>query len=342
MPTASPRNVASVIAITTAVLVGVLLFFIQLIQWSSTTSLLGLTIGTAIVSFVITYWGIGYFITKKLRVIYKIISTEKHPAQPTINWSSDVLSTVTNQVQEHHQLINSQIIALENNTNYRQEFLGNVSHELRTPLFALQGYILTLIDGGIDDKEIHINYLKRAQRNVERLIHLVDDLQTVTQLEHETTALQLKKNNIVAIVNDVFHNLELEAHQLNVTLVCTVQKPLYVLCNKEKMEQVFVNLIMNAIKYSKPEGGKITVRFHDMDIKTMIEISDNGIGIAQHNLLRVFERFYRVDSHRARSQGGSGLGLAIVKHIIEAHQQHISVRSTVGEGTTFSFTLINT
>ncbi len=341
MPTASPSNVALVIAISIAMLVGILLCCVYLMQLSITTNLLVLMVGTTVVAFAITYWGISYFITNKLRVIYKIISPEKQAVKPTINFNTDVLSTVTTQVEQYQQGINSQIVALQNNTNYRQEFLGNVSHELRTPLFALQGYILTLIDGGIDDKEIHINYLKRAQRNVERLIHLVDDLQTVTQLEHQTTLLPLQKNNIVAIVNDVFHNLELEASQLNVALICNEQKPLYVLCNKEKMEQVVVNLIMNAIKYSKPEGGKITVRFYDMDNKTMIEISDNGIGIAQHNLLRVFERFYRVDSHRARSQGGSGLGLAIVKHIVEAHQQHISVRSTVGEGTTFSFTLPN-
>lgn len=337
----SPRNVALIIAISVGIVVGVGQFILTHFHFNNSIGALFSVVFTSVITFAIASVSINYFLNEKLHLIFKSISTHRNSAQhlKTLDYSKNVLSNVSMQVENYQQRINTEIATLQTNASYRQEFLGNVSHELRTPLFVLQGYLLTLIDGGIDDKEIHLNYLKRAQRNVERLINLVDDLQVITQLEHETAELVTQKENLTALVTDVIHGLELEAQQLNVTLTCTEKKAVYVLCNKQKIEQVLVNLIMNAIKYSKAEGGTIAIKMYDIDTKIIIEVADNGIGIAENHLRRVFERFYRVDTHRARAQGGSGLGLAIVKHSIEAHHQNISVRSTVGQGTTFSFTL---
>jgi two-component system, OmpR family, phosphate regulon sensor histidine kinase PhoR len=344
---ATPRNVALFIGLCAMSLVFLCLsviYYVQtsyFVQMKASICVIAVLLATLVFVSLAAYLSIQYFLNKKLQLIYTAITTHRTNDNLTanLNYSTDVLSQVNNDVQAYQQRINTEIAALETNANYRQEFLGNVSHELRTPLFTLQGYILTLIDGGIDDKEIHIKYLHRAQKNVERLINMVEDLQMITELEHNNAHINLQKHNLTDIISEVFASLEIEAKQLNVHLQNADKKPMYVVCDKKKTEQIFINLIMNAIKYSKPEGGIISISTQHLHDKYLIEIADNGIGIAEQHLLRLFERFYRVDSHRARTQGGSGLGLAIVKHCIEAHKQHIAVRSTIGVGTTFSFTL---
>ncbi len=226
--------------------------------------------------------------------------------------------------------------------NYRKEFLGNVSHELKTPIFNIQGYVATLIDGGINDPKINMEYLKRADKSVDRMINIIDDLETISQLETGTLSLDLEKFNVVEMVNDICKQIEIQAQKKNISLnVNTPQKIVKVYADRFRIRQVFANLLSNSIKYGKENGETSIVITPEKD-KVSVSISDNGIGLEEKHLPRIFERFYRVDKGRSREQGGTGLGLSIVKHIIEAHHQTISVSSKENEGTTFIFSLPKT
>lgn len=222
--------------------------------------------------------------------------------------------------------------------NYRKEFLGNVSHELKTPIFNIQGYISTLIDGGINDPKINIDYLKRADKSVDRMIHIIDDLETISQLESGTLSMDIEHFNVVEQVHDIISQTEIMAARRNIKITVHTPDKIKVAADRFRIRQVFANLITNSIKYGK-EGGETIVTVLDEKERVKITISDNGIGIEEKHLPRLFERFYRVDKGRSREQGGTGLGLSIVKHIIEAHDQTISVKSEFGKGTTFEFTL---
>jgi len=223
--------------------------------------------------------------------------------------------------------------------NYRKEFLGNVSHELKTPIFNIQGYISTLIDGGINDPKINLDYLKRADKSVDRMIHIIDDLETISQLESGTLALDIENFNVVEQVKDICSQIEIQAAKKNITLKINAQKEnIKTASDRFRMRQVLSNLLSNSIKYGKENGETLVTIESDKD-KITITVSDNGIGISPKHLPRLFERFYRVDKGRSREQGGTGLGLSIVKHIIEAHGQTIVVSSEFGKGTTFIFTL---
>lgn len=223
--------------------------------------------------------------------------------------------------------------------NYRKEFLGNVSHELKTPIFNIQGYISTLIDGGINDPKINIDYLKRADKSVDRMIHIIDDLETISQLESGSLSLDIENYNVVEQVQDVLSQLEIMAGKKNIHIHFEASaEKIKTAADRFRMRQVLGNLITNSIKYGK-EGGETRINITEDKEKITVTISDNGIGIEAKHLPRLFERFYRVDKGRSREQGGTGLGLSIVKHIIEAHDQTIMVSSEFGKGTTFVFTL---
>ncbi len=224
---------------------------------------------------------------------------------------------------------------------YRREFLGNISHELKSPIFNIQGYILTLLDGGLDDPNINKDFLIRTEKSVNRLIAIVDDLEEISKLESGELKLNGIPFDLCELAKDVSDFLLMKAQQNNATITINKKdlKSVMVFADKKRIRQVLINLIENAIKYSDKDKNKIIVRFFDMDENFLVEVKDNGSGISEENLPRVFERFYRIDKGRSRDMGGTGIGLAIVKHIIEAHEQTISVRSKVGQGTTFSFTL---
>jgi two-component system phosphate regulon sensor histidine kinase PhoR len=222
--------------------------------------------------------------------------------------------------------------------NYRKEFLGNVSHELKTPIFNIQGYVSTLIDGGINDPKINLDYLKRADKSVDRMIHIIDDLETISQLESGTLSLDIEKYNIVELLHDVISQLEIQSSKKNIVLKVEAPDVVKTLSDRFRIRQVLSNLLSNSIKYGK-ENGETIVKIESDKEKITITVSDNGIGIESRHLARLFERFYRVDKGRSREQGGTGLGLSIVKHIIEAHNQTIMVSSEFGKGTTFIFTL---
>lgn len=234
-----------------------------------------------------------------------------------------------------------EIDLLTERENYRREFLGNVSHELKTPLFSIQGYVLTLIEGGVEDENIRDKYLNRINKSVERLAYIVKDLDMITELESGNQKINIKSFNILALTREVFDLLEIKAQKNDVTL--TIENPLdipiRVMGDIERIEQVLTNLIVNAINHSAKESAEVVVSFKTVGDKIKTTVKDNGIGIKKDHLDRIFERFYRIDKSRSRNSGGSGLGLSIVKHILEAHGEKIKVKSQYKVGTQFSFTL---
>ncbi len=283
------------------------------------------------------------FIYNKIKLIYKTIHELKSSREYTsqnLNLNSDVFKDVNREVLSWAADKRNEIEQLKQLEQYRREFVGNVSHELKTPVFNIQGYILTLLDGGMDDPKINKDYLKRAANSVERMISIIEDLQDISQLEAGELNLYFDKFDVVSLAKDLFEGLKMKADMAKIRLVFkeNYDKPIYVMADKDRIRQVFTNLLVNSMKYGN-DGGTTEIRFFDMDENILVEIADNGIGIEKQHLPRLFERFYRVDKGRSRNQGGTGLGLAIVKHIIEAHKQTINVRSTPGVGSTFSFTL---
>jgi two-component system phosphate regulon sensor histidine kinase PhoR len=219
--------------------------------------------------------------------------------------------------------------------------MGNISHELKTPLFTVQSYILTLLDGAMDDKKVRKEYLRRASRGVERLIYIVKELDMISKLE--IGGLELKKDNfnIIELIQNIFDLLEMKAAKKNISLVFdkVYSEAIFVNADKERIEQVFTNLVVNSIKYGKQDGTTEVGIENILKNKVLIRVTDNGEGILKENMSRIFERFYRVDKSGSRKEGGSGLGLSIVKHIVEAHKEKIYVESQFGIGSEFSFTL---
>ena len=234
-----------------------------------------------------------------------------------------------------------EINILKDQENYRREFLGNVSHELKTPLFTIQGYILTLIEGALKDKKVRGKYLRRSAKGVDRLISIVKDLDLITQFESGIKTVDKTNFNIYELIENVYDLMEFESEKNSTKLLVNNENisPVIVNADKERILQVLTNLVVNSIKYGK-EGGytKVKVEEYDKD-RIIVRVKDNGEGIEDEHLPRLFERFYRIDKNRSRKKGGSGLGLSIVKHIIEAHQEQIFVESKIGQGTEFSFTL---
>ena len=236
----------------------------------------------------------------------------------------------------------SEINILKDQENYRREFLGNISHELKTPLFTIQGYILTLVDGGaLKDKKVREKYLRRAAKGVDRIISIVKDLDLITQFESGIKTVDRSEFNIFDLVDNVFDLLEFESEKNNISLKLENNNNslIYVNADQERILQVLTNLIVNSIKYGSDNGyTKVIVEDFNKE-KVIVRIIDNGEGIEEEHIPRLFERFYRIDKNRSRKKGGSGLGLSIVKHIIEAHNEQIFVKSEIGKGTEFSFTL---
>lgn len=292
---------------------------------------------TGLFSYFLVRWFIDVFLYNKIKLIYKNINDFK--SKPGDLKDVDIRQ-VDKDVTTWNTQRESEIEKLMIRESYRRQFVGNVAHELKTPIFNIQGYIDTLLDGAIDDEHINKKFLQRANKSVSRMIHIVEDLDQITKLEGGKIELHEEPVDIIEIISDLIEQLELKAKKRGVKLTMSqTQKGRYMVeADVEKIQQVLVNLIVNAIKYGK-EGGEVLLRTYDMDQNILIEVADNGNGIAQKHLNKIFDRFYRVDTSRDREQGGSGLGLSIVKHIIEAHNQVINVRSTEGQGCTFSFTL---
>jgi len=297
-----------------------------------------------IVFFIICYFILQYriqkYIFKRIKEIYENVTDIETPELTEAILNSDI-SRLSNEVEKFAVYNKRQIAQLNRRENYRRDFLGNISHELKTPLFTVQGYLLTLLDGAKDEPEILDNYLGRANKGVERLIAIVKDLDLISKLEASDTDIVKVPFNIVSLVEEIFDLLEMKAKQRHINLgFDKVYKfPIVVLGEKERIEQVFTNLLVNSIKYGKI-GGNTIVKFENLGRdKIVVKVQDDGEGISQTDQERIFERFYRVDKSRSRDQGGSGLGLSIVKHILESHDEEISIKSSPGKGSTFSFTM---
>ena len=255
--------------------------------------------------------------------------------------SEDVLSKVSHEVENWTDRKSKEIKDLRDQEEFRREFIGNLAHELKTPIFSIQGYILTLLEGGLEDSSVNRDFLLRAAKGVDRMTHIVEDLDEITKFESGRIPIDKKEGNIIDLAKEIIESFEHKAKKRKVKLKFkeNYDRPFIVKMDSARIGQVLTNLINNAVIYSKPEGGEVEIRFYPMDKQLLIEVADNGNGIAEEHLPRLFERFYRVDKSRSRHEGGTGLGLAIVKHIIEGHGQSIDVRSTEGLGSTFSFTL---
>lgn len=342
MRTYTYRQLAFYISLMTALLGGgfmLMVYFYSNNLWFTFFSLILFTV----IHYVLIRYILKRFISDKIKPVYKAIleipvsGSHQEKKEPK---GSDLLAEVRSDVEEWTKAQNQEIERLKELERYRKEFVGNVSHELKTPIFNIQGYILTLLEGGIEDPKINKLYLERTEKSINRMISIVEDLESITKLESGELKLKMEKFDVVRLVEEVFDLQQMRAAEQLVSLefVRRPERPVYVQADKKRINEVLNNLINNGIKYSKREG-YVKVGFYDMEEHVMIEISDNGIGMEKKDLSRVFERFYRVDKSRSREQGGTGLGLSIVKHIIEAHNQTINVKSVVNEGTTFTFTL---
>lgn len=318
------------------------LYFFGYLGWKPL--LLGMT-GLFVFTFFLFKLVLEKFIYEKIRLIYKTIHDLKAPKgqQKAVVYSKDDILNRTNQeVLDWARDKKKEIDDLKRLEAYRREYLGNVSHELKTPIFNIQGYVLTLLDGALDDPEINRNYLLRAEQSINRMISIVEDLEVISRFESGELKLRFESFDMLPLAREVMEFLEIEAGRKGIQLYFarTYDAPVMVQADRERIRQVLTNLMVNSIKYGT-ENGRTKISFFDMDEHILVEVTDSGIGIPREELPRVFERFYRGDKSRSRKlgEGGSGLGLAIVKHIIEAHTQTINVRSTIGVGTTFAFTL---
>ena len=293
-----------------------------------------------LISFFIIQTRIEYFIYRRVKKIYDDVSLLESSSFSSKPITTD-MRTLTEEIEKFAQDKKVEIDTLKIREEYRRDFLGNVSHELKTPLFTVQGYLLTLLDGAIDDKKVRDKYLERANKGVERLIYIVKDLDLITKLEVGDLNLEKEPFDIMELIENVFELLEMRAAKKNISLTFDMDylEPIMVLGDKEKIQQVVSNLLVNSIKYGH-ENGTTEVSVENLiQNKVIIRVTDNGEGIPKSHIPRLFERFYRVDQSGSRKEGGSGLGLSIVKHIIEAHGEKIYVESEEEVGSEFSFTL---
>ncbi|WP_394334962.1 sensor histidine kinase [Arenibacter troitsensis] len=299
-----------------------------------------IAITTSFVSFLVVQLRIEKFIYRNIERIYNDVSLLESTSLAPKTITTDMRS-LTDEIEKFAKDKKIEIDTLKIREEYRKDFLGNVSHELKTPLFTVQGYILTLLDGAMDDKNLRKKYLQRANKGVERLIYIVKDLDLITKLEVGDLNLKIEEFDILELVRNVFELLEMKAAKKNITLTFDMDytKPIYVKADKEKIQQVITNLVVNSIKYGQQNGTTEVSIENLIKNKVIIRVTDNGEGISKQHLARIFERFYRVDKSGSRAEGGSGLGLAIVKHIIEAHNEKIYVESVLDIGSEFSFTL---
>ena len=285
------------------------------------------------------------FIYRKIKLIYKFIYQTKASKKEEFYYKNILpqksIDEVREDVEDWAEQRKAEIELLQQNEAFRKEFLQNLSHELKTPIFAIQGYVDTLLNGALENADVNKKFLQSTSRNIDRLVNLVDDLDAISKLESGEQLLLKGSFVIQDLIKEVYETLSFKAEEKEIK--CIIKKgcefSLTVYADKEKIRQAFINLVDNAIKYGK-QSGIIEASFYKVDgARVLIEISDDGTGISEEHLLRIFERFYRTDLARSRKVGGSGLGLSICKHIIEAHGQAIHVRSKIDVGTTFGFTL---
>ena len=327
------------IAFFLAIISGSLLWYTN--TWSEYGLIASVFVVTAfIISFIVIQVRVEKFIYRRIKRIYddvSLLETTEFPMGPV---TTD-MKTLTEEIEKFAKDKKVEIDSLKIREAYRRDFLGNVAHELKTPLFTVQGYILTLLDGAMEDKNVRRKYLQRAKKGVERLVYIVKDLDLITKLEIGDLNLEFSDFDIIELIETVFELLEIKASKKRVALTFDMpyNRPIYVHADREKIQQVISNLLVNSIKYGHPDGTTEVSVENLIKNKVIIRITDNGEGIPNEHIPRIFERFYRIDKSGSRKEGGSGLGLSIVKHIIEAHGEKIYVESVPDVGSEFSFTL---
>ena len=324
-------------AFITASLIGVTSYLIFLLLGS--TSALGSFL-IFLISFLVIQYRTQIFLFNKFKELYEDLEMLDSPKMNKSSISTDMDSLMEN-IEEFAKNKKIEIESLKSQEQYRKEFIGNVAHELKTPIFTIQGYISNLLDGAMDDKTLLDKYLNRTDNSIERLIYIIKDLDLITQLESSTMNLNISSFNLIDLISDIFEQLEIKSKEKNIKLFFDKKydKEILVKADKARIEQVITNLLVNSINYGS-KNGSTEVSINDLtEDKLIVRVTDNGDGIDQEHLPRLFERFYRVDVSRSRSHGGSGLGLAIVKHIIDAHNENIYINSELGVGSEFSFTL---
>jgi len=339
----SPRDIAFLTALFASVIVagivcGAALVFRGRIEWLEVILVFVLTF---ITTWLVYYKTLQRFIYDKIKLIFRNMHSMRVERDAfRFDMNKDVLGDVNKKVANWAEDRMAEIKDLREKENFRKEFIGNVAHELKTPIFSIQGYILTLLEGALEDPNFNRKFLKKAAKSVERMTMIVEDLDTITRFESGTMSLDVEKIDLVELTREVMESRDREADEKGIKMAFnkSYDRPVTVMADAFRISQVLTNLITNSINYGK-KGGTTTVSFFDMDEQILVEVEDDGPGIDPVHLPRLFERFYRVDKSRARHHGGTGLGLAICKHIMEAHKQSFNVRSEVDKGSVFSFTL---
>lgn len=337
----TPNQLALFTALLISVAVGICFLFFQILWWHAAIA----TFCVFVCNYFIFREVLRSFVFRKIKLIYKLIYQTKASKREEMYYKHILpqksIEEVEEDVKEWANKRKQEIETLRYMEKYRQEFLQNFSHEIKTPIFAVQGYLNMLMSGGMDDPAQAQKYLVKAEHNVDRMVHLVSDIDEISRLESGGQILNETNFIIQDLVKEVFENLQpdQEGKTLQYSIKRGCEAPVNVYADKEKIRQVIINLVTNASKYASSLG-EVTASVYRIDgARVLIEISDNGIGISEEHLPRIFERFYRTDSGRSRNSGGTGLGLAICKHIIEAHGQTIHVRSKPNVGTTVGFML---
>ena len=318
-------------------LMSVFLFYFYDFKWGY---MLIISLSVYIFSFVIIQFSVERFIYKRVKKIYDDLTLLESVSFTKGPITTD-MRTLTQEIDKFARDKKIEIEALNIREEYRREFIGNVSHELKTPLFTVQGYILTLLDGAMNDKNLREKYLERANKGIERLSYIISDLDMITKLEVGDLSLNIEEFDIVVLVKNVFEMFEMKAAKKKITLTFDTDyvNQIMVKADRERIQQVLANLIVNSLKYGQEKGTTEVSIENLIKNKVIVRVTDNGEGILKRHIPRLFERFYRVDKSGSRKEGGSGLGLSIVKHIIEAHNEKIYIESEFGVGSEFSFTL---
>ena len=331
-----------VVAAVAAVAGVAVVFAVGGVWWSAIIA----AVGIFALMYGVTHLFMRRFVIYKLKPLYQIVlskDVKSSEIDGRVGHTDQLVDEIEGEITSWAEKNRREIARLKENEKYRKEYVGNVSHEIKTPIFNVQGYISTLLDGALEDPAINRVYLERAEKSIDRLINIVNDLDQISKLESGVLKLHIERFDVVALARECIEDVEVDAEKKGIRMSIGNSsgfpvQPIYVRADKHYTSQIFINLLTNSIKYGN-EGGRTRITFIDLFDKMMIEVSDDGVGIAKDDIPRVFERFYRTDKSRSREQGGTGLGLSIVKHIIEAHNESITLRSEPGKGSTFSFTL---
>lgn len=338
----NPFTIVFLGSLIVAVGLTVILLLVNIANPISIGAFISIVLSGALITFTVFFYLFREFIYNRLRILYRSIRKGKLAPheKPYINMSGDIIGNAESESKKWSEQRNSEITQLQEQDKFRREFIGNLAHELKTPVFSIQGYVLTLLEGGLEDEKVNRMFLERASKVIDRMTNILNDLDELTKLEVNDLKMDLRPFDLKELAKEVLDSLELRSQEKHIKLrfAKDYNREIMVRADRGKIAQVLTNLISNSISYGN-ENGETQVSFYEVDDLVSVEISDNGPGIEPHELPRLFERFYRVEKSRNRNEGGSGLGLSIVKHILDSHNQTISVRSTIGVGSTFTFSL---